>query len=419
MKFLEGKKVLLGVTGSIAIYKSIDILRMLVKAGAEVKVVMTESAEKFISPLTFEAAGSKKVLTDKREDWTNENNHISLSQNYDLLAIAPATVNTINKLANGIADNLLLQIAIAFEKPKIIAPAANTAMYRNQITQSSLKFLNLLGYKIVYPITKELACKTTGEGALAETEDIFINIARELLKEDFWEDRIAIVTSGATIEKIDDVRYLSNFSSGKQGFSLAKALVLKGANVEFITSNNKKISFLNTTLFQNAKDLNKILRQKIKEAKKGVVKKPNFANNLSSPTIIKKKPYLFMVAAVSDYSVKFPQKGKLKKEVLGEKWNIELVKNPDIISSIPKEGIISIAFKAETDEEKAFQNAKKALFEKNVDAVCLNIVKGDTVFGSEKNKISFISASQSISTSLSNKLQVSFEILNFAKELDE
>jgi len=420
MQILKGKKILLGVTGSIAIYKSIELLRLFVKAGAQVKVVMTPSAKKFILPLTFEAAGSKRVLIEDNEDWTNRNNHIGVCEDYDIFVIAPATANTINKLSNGIADNLLLETALAFNKPKIIAPAANTNMYKNAFTQSSLKLLRLNGYKIVKPSTKELACGVTGEGALADVLKIYYESARELLKDDFWEDRYAIVTGGGTVERIDDVRFISNFSSGKQARALATALYLKGAKVEFITTKEfDDLPPVEVYKVENAIQMKEYIEDRIRVAKKGVLKKPDLLNDLTQPELIQKTPFLFMAAAVSDYKPKYTQSGKLKKEQLQDEWELKLVKNIDILESIDKESIKVIGFKAEIDEKKALESAKNMLTQKNLDAVCLNIVKGATKFGSDVNSIIYITKDKIVQSPLKNKLELSFDLTELTKDLDE
>ncbi|MBP6498201.1 MAG: bifunctional phosphopantothenoylcysteine decarboxylase/phosphopantothenate--cysteine ligase CoaBC, partial [Campylobacteraceae bacterium] len=228
---LEGKKILLGVTGSIAIYKSLELIRLFIKAGAQVKVIMSEEAKRFIAPLTFEAISQNEVLHVKTESWSNELNHIHIGKWADIFVIAPVSVNTLNKLSHGIADNLLSQTAIAFNKPIVIAPSANTNMMLNPITQESLAKLQSLGYEIVAPQTKLLACNDEGMGALADVEKIFYKSASLLLEDAFWKEKEAIITGGGTVEKIDDVRCLSNFSSGKQAAALALAFYLKGAQV--------------------------------------------------------------------------------------------------------------------------------------------------------------------------------------------
>ncbi len=417
---LENKKILLGVSGSVAIYKAIELLRLFKKANAIVKVIMTPSAKKFITPLTFEAAGSQRVLHEATEDWTNRNNHIHVAQDYDILLIAPATANTLNKLSNAIADNLLLQTALAFDKTKIVAPSMNTNMLNNAFTQASLKLLKLNGYKIIEPQAKELACGTTGEGAMAEVETIFYESARALLQDDFWQDRYAIVTGGGTIERIDDVRYISNFSSGKQANALAKALYLKGAKVELITTKEPPKNLpIDVFKVESAAQMKEYLQERINVAKKGVLKKPDLINDLTTPTLIQKKPYLFMAAAVSDYRPKYPQKGKLKKEQIGDTWCLELEKNIDILGSIEKEGIVTIGFKAEMDEKKALEHAQKMLRQKGLDGVCLNIVKGESGFGSDRNRIVFITHDRIVQSPLKDKFSLAMDIAQLAKDLDE
>jgi len=416
---LENKKILLAVTGSIAIYKSIELLRLFVKAGASVKVVMSESAKKFVSPLTFEAAGSQKVLDSISEDWTSDHNHIGV-QNYDILVIAPATANTINKLSNGIADTMVSQVALAYDGVKIIAPAANTKMYQNNFTQASLRLLRINNYRIIEPQSKLLACGTEGEGAMAEPKTIFYATARELLKEEFWEDRTAVVTGGGTIERIDDVRFISNFSSGKQAKALATALYLKGAQVDLITTKEfEDLPPVEVFKVESAEQMKEYVEDRLRVAKKGILKKPDLINDLTEPKLIQKKPYLFMAAAVSDYKPKYPQSGKLKKDQLGDEWCLELTKNVDILKSIDKEGVVTIGFKAEMDEEKALENAQRMLKEKELDAVCLNLVKGATKFGSDQNAIVFVTHDKILQSPLKDKLELSFDILKLAKALDE
>ena len=272
-----------------------------------------------------------------------------------------------------------------------------------------------------FPAMPRTAVGTSvGEGALAEIETIYYICARELLKDDFWEDRNVIVTGGGTIEKIDDVRFISNFSSGKQAFALSTALYLKGANVNLITTKEgKNLPPIEIFMVDSASKMKEYIEDRIRVAKKGVLKKPDLINDIEQPKLIQKKPYLFMAAAVSDYRPKYPQSGKLKKENLGDEWCLELVKNVDILSSIEKDGIITIGFKAELDEKEALENAKKALKEKNLDAICLNIVKGKTGFGSEKNAIIFITKDKAIQSPLKDKLSLSFDITEIAKDLDE
>lgn len=416
---LKDKKILLGVTGSIAVYKSLELTRLFVKAGAEVKIVMSEAAKKFVTPLTFETLTSNKVLDDTNESWVDEHNHIKASEWADLMVIAPATANTIGKLANAIADNMLLQCALAYPKVKILAPSANTNMLQNPMTQANLKMLGIANYEIVDTQTKELACKTTGDGAMAEPINIFWQSARELLKDEFWADRRVIVTGGGTIEKIDDVRYISNYSSGKMASSLATALYCKGADVNLIATrfDTDLPSNVYTLDVQDSAEMMDYLVDSVRVAKKGKLSKATLMRD-ENIHLIQKKPFLFMAAAVSDYIPKFAQDGKLKKDVLGDNWDLSLIKNIDILDSIDKDGITTVGFKAEMDVENATHNASKMIDKKNIDAVCLNVLKDSTSFGSDTNKVEFITPDGIESIADADKLSVSFEILKHAKGLN-
>ena len=415
---LQDKKILLGVTGSIAIYKSLELIRLLTKAGANVKVVMSEAAKKFVTPLTFETLCGNKVLDEQSESWTDDHNHIKTTQWADLFVIAPASANTIAKLANAIADNMLLQCALAYPNKKIIAPSANTNMLNNPITQGNLKMLAIANYEIISTQTKELACKTIGDGAMAEPLEIFWHIAKELLKESFWEDRRVIVTGGGTIEKIDDVRYISNFSSGKMASALATALFCKGADVNLIATrfDTDLPQAMHKIDVASTEEMLEFVTDSVRIAKKGKLSKASLITD-KPIELIQKEPYLFMAAAVSDYVPAFAQSGKLKKEMLGESWKLELKKNVDILKSIDKNGIKVVGFKAEIDKEKAKENALAQLTNKGVDAVCLNILNDEKSFGTDDNAIEFITHNGSTLLPKADKLSLSFEILSNAKEL--
>jgi phosphopantothenoylcysteine decarboxylase/phosphopantothenate--cysteine ligase len=415
---LKNKNILLGVTGSIAIYKSLELIRLFIKAGANVKVVMSESSKKFITPLTFEALSSNKVLDDTNEDWSNDHNHIKITQWADLFVIAPATANTIAKLANAIADNILLQCVLAYPNKKLIAPSANTNMLENPMTKANLKMLGIANYEIIDTQVKELACKTVGDGAMAEPQEIFWQSAKALLKDDFWSDRRVIVTGGGTIEKIDDVRYISNFSSGKMASSLSTALYCKGADVNLIATKfeNNIPQDLYTIKVDNSAQMLEYLTDSIRIAKKGKLSKASLMSN-EQIKLIQKKPYLFMAAAVSDYIPSFPQDGKLKKDTLGDEWNLKLKQAIDILDSIDKTDICTIGFKAEMDSKNAMQNASKMIDSKNLDGVCLNILKDSSSFGSDTNEIDFITPSSVEKLQSKDKLSISFDILNHAKAL--
>lgn len=418
MNLLAGKKILLGVTGSIAAYKSLELLRLYIKAGADVRVVMTPSAKKFVAPLSFEALSRNRVLDDTNESWADDFNHIKISQWADLLVIAPVTANTIAKLANGIADTILTQCALAFSGIKLIAPSANTDMIQNPMIQASMKMLAIANYEIIATQTKELACQVVGDGAMAEPQEIFWHSARTLLKNDFWSDRRVIVTGGGTIEKLDDVRTISNRSSGKMASALATALFLKGADVNLIATRFESDlpASLHTIEVESSQEMNEYLTDSIRIAKKGKLSKPSLIHD-EPISLIQKEPYLFMAAAVSDYLPTYPQEGKLKKESLGEMWNISMKQNIDLLTACNKEGIKTVAFKAETDPSVATENAKKLLERKGVQAVCLNIIDENNPFGSDTNRIDFITPDATISLPKSDKLTLSLHLLEQAESL--
>ena len=410
---LKNKKILVGVCGSIAIYKTLELIRLYIKAGAIVRVIMTDGAKKFINPITFEAISQNKVLTEDSENWdkNQDYNHIDIGKWSDIFVIAPASANTINALANGLGNNLLLQTALAYPRMKLIAPAANTNMLKNPITQASLKMLKLCNYEIISSQTKELVCKDVGDGAMADPVDIFDATCKELLKDEYWINRRVVLSGGGTLEKIDDVRYLSNFSSGKMASSLAKALYYKGADVCLVSTRGyenlpKDIHLIKV---QSSNEMYEYLVDSIRVAKKGVLTKPTLMDS-STPSLIMKRPFLFMVAAVSDYVPAFPQDGKLKKELIGTLWNLELKQNMDILKSLDKEGIITIGFKAEMDETTALNSATRMLENKNLDGVCLNILNEENSFGSVNNNIELILKNNSYEFK-GAKLDISLEIL--------
>ena len=415
---LKNKKILVGVTGSIAIYKTLDLIRLYIKAGAIVRVIMTDSAKKFINPITFEAISQNKVLSEDTENWdkAQDYNHIDIGKWSDIFVIAPASANTINAIANGLANNLLLQTALAYPRMKLIAPAANTNMLKNPITQASLKMLKLCNYEIISSQTKELVCKDVGDGAMAEPVDIFDVTCKELLKDNYWINRKVVLSGGGTLEKIDDVRYISNFSSGKMASSLAKALYYKGADVCLVSTRGyenlpKDIHIIKV---ESSSEMYEYLVDSLRVAKKGILTKPTLMDS-STPTLILKKPFLFMVAAVSDYVPAFPQDGKLKKELIGTHWNLELKQNMDILKSLDKEGIVTIGFKAEIDETTALNSAIRMLENKNLDGVCLNILNEANTFGSDNNNIELILKDNSYTFS-GDKLDVSLNVLEKLKE---
>ncbi|PID48383.1 MAG: bifunctional phosphopantothenoylcysteine decarboxylase/phosphopantothenate--cysteine ligase CoaBC [Proteobacteria bacterium] len=393
MNLLEGKNILVCVSGSIAIYKNLELIRLFVKSGANVKVLMSEGAKRFITPLTFEAISGQKVLHKKSESWSDEYNHIKITKNVDLVVLAPASANTINKFSCGIADTLLTQTLLANKKPLLLAPSMNTNMYIDPSTQKSLKKLKKRGIKIVEPVFKKLACLDEGNGALADVWDIFYFASRICLRDDFWKNKKVLVTGGGTRERIDDVRFIGNFSSGKMAYNLALSLFLRGAKVRLLTSKPKNAPF-KVVQFDDTKTLDLMMKK-----------------------FSKKSDYLFMAAAVSDYKPKVFTKGKLKKKDMGKEWSLDLIQNEDILSKIDKKNLKVIGFKAEFDKQNALINAKNMLENKNLDAVCLNILGGDVNFSSEVSRMSFITKDDIKEIGLKSKLEVAFDIVDFSKKL--
>ncbi|RLA75692.1 MAG: bifunctional phosphopantothenoylcysteine decarboxylase/phosphopantothenate--cysteine ligase CoaBC [Epsilonproteobacteria bacterium] len=412
---LKNKNIALFVTGSIAIYKSIELIRLYIKAGANVKVIMSASAKRFIGPLTFETISKNIVLCDESENWSeiNANNHISMAKWANIAIIAPATANTINSLANGMANNILLQTLLAYDGEKIICPSANTKMLDNHITKANLKMLQVCGYDIINPVVKELACGDVGAGAMADIEAIYHKTVRVILSNDYFKHRKVVVSGGATIERIDDMRYISNFSSGKMANSMATALYYMGADVCLVhgkLSQKLHINDIHQIEVENTRQMNEYVVDCIKVAKKGVVTKPTL---VSEGRNIKKTPYFFSISAVSDFSPKYPQQGKIKKQNIDKIWNIELEKNIDILKNLNKDGIHTIGFKAEFDKNSAVSQAKNMLQNKNLSAVCLNILDKNNL-NQETNTIEiFTTSGKTIKLPTNDKLNLSLDILSF------
>ncbi|WP_104721328.1 bifunctional phosphopantothenoylcysteine decarboxylase/phosphopantothenate--cysteine ligase CoaBC [Helicobacter mesocricetorum] len=399
-KLLKGKKIILGVCGSIAIYKSIEILRSLEKLGAEVRVVMTKKAKTFIQPLLFEALSHHQVLHKDSQNWGESPcNHIELAKWGDMFLIAPTTANTINKLACGIADNILLESFLAFDKIKIIAPAANTKMIENPITKKSLETLSQIGMTIIASQSKELACKEIGNGGLAEPLEIIYEVLRMFFKDDFWLQKKVCISSGGSKEKIDNVRYLSNFSSGKMGANLALSAYFLGAEVCYIYSIES---------YPLPLGIKKIKVQTTQEYLQAI---QNWQQKIQNP----KNAYLIMNAAISDYVPQTFIQKKLKKQEIGKEWNLALKENIDILQSI-KKSQITIGFKLE--DENGINNALQTLNKKSLDAICLNEISPSfSPMDSKDNKIIWITKDLQKNLGYNDKLHLSFAILNEAKNL--
>jgi phosphopantothenoylcysteine decarboxylase/phosphopantothenate--cysteine ligase len=404
---LTNKTILLGVTGSISAYKACELARLFIKAGASVHVVMTQASERFVSALTFEALTRNPVLTNRSESWSSTLNHIDIGKQCDAFVIAPATANTINKISAGIADNILLQTLLAFNKKVLIAPAANTNMIEDMNTLHSLEKLKEQNITIVNSQSKLLACGDTGNGALAEPEEIFFHVAQKLLEEVYWQGREVLVTGGGTREKIDEVRYVSNFSSGKMANALATALYLKGANVTLLTTKGSD---------EVPAQVNVINVDSAKNMKEHVDRQLTLFQTERKST---KKPFLFMAAAVADFTPSKPNKGKTKKVNIGLRWQIDMEQTEDILKSINKENLMTIGFKAEMDSEQGFNNAKNLIQNKNIDGVCYNFLANSSNFGTPDNTITFIHKNGSVDLGTASKLDLSFKILTESQKLEQ
>ncbi|UOR78259.1 bifunctional phosphopantothenoylcysteine decarboxylase/phosphopantothenate--cysteine ligase CoaBC [Helicobacter pylori] len=412
LRLLENKRVLLLVSGSIAAYKSLELTRLLFKSGASIQVVMSKGAKKFIKPLSFEALSHHKVLHDRNEKWyyNHQNklhhNHIACAASADLLIFAPLSANSLSKIAHALADNTISTTFLACASPKILAPSMNTNMLNSPITQSNLKRLKDSNHIILDTQNALLACDTKGDGAMAEPLEILFKAAQTLLKDAYFENREVIVMGGASIEKIDSVRVISNLSSGIQASALALALYFKGAKVTLIASSfptplPKEITSVlvsDTASYENA--LN------------------NATKNLQKHAL---KPLLFNLAAISDYAPKTSFNYKLKKSEIGETLNVECVQNKDLLASVNPNQFVKIGFKAEDDQQNAIKNAQNLLKPsqdngKDCSVVALNLIKDSRPFGSLENELWLFSHKKTQKIPSMNKLEASFKILDFIKD---
>lgn len=395
---LKDTKITLCVSSSISFYKAFEILSLLRHANAKVRVAMSEQALKFCSPLAFEALSGECVLVGDNKPLA----HIEYAK-CDLMIIAPATANTINKIALGIADNAMLSCVLACRAPKLIAPAANTAMLENPATQNSLKVLKERGFVVVSSCEKTLACGDVGKGALASPKDIVLSTARMLgvnSRIPSANSRISkvIITAGACYEMIDDVRAITNLSSGKMGLALAFAYYLRGFDVTLISSAQnlpKSMENLEFLSFKNSADLLEILKNKK----------------------LAKDDLLVMAAAISDYIPSQKANGKIKKS--GANLNLELKENIDILSSLKELKCKKIGFKMEMDEQSALSSAKNMLENKALDAVCLNVLKAQNYFGSEQNEVLFITKNSQKMLKMASKHEIAAQIVGLSENLSE
>lgn len=392
---LSGKNVLLGITGGIAAYKTTFLVRLLIKAGANVKVILTDSASSFVSPLTLATLSKNPVLSSfvtKENGQTDWNNHVELGLWADIMVIAPATANTMSKMANGTCDNLLLATYLSAKCPVFFAPAMDLDMYKHPSTKASFDKLNSFGNIMIPATSGELASGLHGEGRMAEPEDIVKFITSHLSEGLPLSGKKVLITAGPTYEAIDPVRFIGNHSSGTMGYELAKSAANLGAFVYLISGpSSLKMNHDNVTLIKvvSADEMYEAAHEYYDEVDIAIA-----------------------AAAVADYRPKSVADQKIKKA--SADMSLDLVKNKDILFSLgeKKKNQFLVGFALETENE--VENAKGKLKKKNLDAIVLNSLNDDGAgFGKATNKITFIDKNSSIKTfELKTKVAVAADILS-------
>ena len=389
---LKGKTVVLGVTGSIAAYKMANVASMLVKLHADVHVIMTENACQFITPVTFETLTGNKCMVDTFDrNFQFHVAHISIAKKADVLLVAPASANVIGKLANGIADDMLTTTAMACTCQKIVAPAMNTNMYHNPILQDNLKKLEGYGFTVIAPEKGLLACRDIGDGKMPSEDVLVGHILREIAHEKDLAGMKVIVTAGPTQESVDPVRYITNHSTGKMGYELAKAAMLRGAEVTLVSgvTNLEPPMFVDYVQVKSAGDMFEAMKSRF----------------LDNDIIIK-------AAAVADYKPKSYSDEKTKKKD-GE-MSIELDRTQDILKYLGehrREGQFYCGFSMET--QNLLENSRVKLDKKNIDMVVANNLKiAGSGFGTDTNVVTMISKEEEIQLELLSKAEVAHKILD-------
>ena len=389
---LKGKTVVLGVTGSIAAYKIASLASMLVKKHASVYVIMTKNATNFINPITFETLTGHKCLVDTFDrNFEFSVEHVSLAKQADVVMVAPASANIIGKLANGIADDMLTTTLLACKCPLLLSPAMNTAMYENTIVQENLSKLKAHGYEIIEPASGYLACGDTGKGKMVEPEVLYQYIEKEIAKDKDLLGKNILVTAGPTEESIDPVRYITNHSSGKMGYAIAKQAMLRGANVTLVSGHTALTPPLN---------VNYVRITTAKEMYEAVTK------------VSDEQDIIIKAAAVADYRPKFIADEKVKKKD-GE-LNIELERTDDILAylgSHKRDGQFLCGFSMET--ENMIGNSRAKLQKKNLDMIAANNLKVEGAgFQGDTNVLTLITKDEEIALPLMSKEEAADRILD-------
>lgn len=367
---LQGKTVLLGVTGGIAAYKAAALASALVKQHCQVEVVMTEHATKFVTPLTFEQLTGRRTMVDTFDrNFSHQVEHIALAQRTDLVLIAPATANVCAKLAHGLADDMLTTTVLACKCPKLIAPAMNTNMYENPVTQDNLDILRRYGWEVIAPASGRLACGAVGAGKMPEPEDLLQHVLRQLACPHDLEGKHVLVTAGPTQESLDPVRYLTNHSTGKMGYAIARMAMLRGAQVTLVTGPTAIAPppFVDVVPVVSAQDMFEAVAAHSEHA-----------------------DMIFKAAAVADYTPIGYSDDKVKKK--DGDLSIPLKRTTDILQYLGQHrrpGQVICGFSMETRD--MLENSRAKLEKKNVDMICANNLKvAGAGFGTDTNVITLI-----------------------------
>lgn len=389
---IKGKHIVLGVTGSIAAYKIASLASMLKKRGADITVIMTQNATSFIHPITFEALTGNKCLIDTFDrNFQHSVEHVSLAKQTDVFLVAPASANIIAKAAHGIADDMLTTTLLACQCPKIIAPAMNTRMFQNPIVQDNMKVLEHYGMEVITPATGYLACGDTGEGKMPDPELLLEYIIKALQPKDMTGIKL-LVTAGPTRERIDPVRYISNHSTGKMGYAIARTAMMRGAEVTLVTGKTSLAPpmGIHTISVESAQDMADAVK----------------ASAAEQDIIIK-------AAAVADYRPKYVADQKVKKK--DEDMSIALERTEDILGFLgahKEKGQFLCGFSMET--ENMIENSHAKLVRKNLDLIVANNLKQEGAgFGTDTNIVTLLSKEDTIQLPIMSKEDVANELLNY------
>ena len=387
---MKKKRILLIVTGGVASYKALELLRLLVKDNFDLECVLTDNTKKFIHTLMFESLLGKKVFTELFSlNETSEMNHIQLANNFDLILVVPATANFIGKISNGLADDLASTILMATKTPTFFAPGMNVNMWENPVVKKNLQKLKDIGYRIINPLHGKLACGQIGVGKLVEINEIHKIVRKFFYSNNLLKGKKAIVTSGPSIEKLDPVRYLSNFSSGLQGYKIAEQLSRYGAE---------------TTLISGPTSIEKPDNVKIRNVDTGIDFLEASVDELPADIFIS-------VAAICDYKMKKISEHKIKKNRnLEKKFVFE--KNVDVLKEISSNNMrpsLVIGFSAETEE--LVTNTQRKLKEKRCDWFFGNLVSNNQAFNTDRNKVCYVNESNIINWPMMKKEKVAEKIV--------